>query len=106
MPKHNGAVIEEIVRTRIVRLDAIVQGVGAGLLIGLGIFIATNWLVVKGGNPVGPHLSLLGQYFIGYRVTFIGSLVGFGYGFLIGFIGGYAVAQIYNRIVDWRLRPP
>jgi hypothetical protein len=106
MPKHNGAVIEEIVRTRIVRLDAIVQGVGAGLLIGLGIFIATNWLVVKGGNPVGPHLSLLGQYFIGYRVSFIGSLVGFGYGFLIGFIGGYVVAQIYNRIVDWRLRPP
>jgi uncharacterized membrane protein (Fun14 family) len=39
-------------------------------------------------------------------VSFIGSLVGFGYGFLIGFIGGYAIAQIYNRIVDWKLRPP
>src|SRR4029453_2584378 len=102
MPKHNRAVIEEIVRTRIVRLDATVQGVGAGLLIGLGIFIATNWLVVKGGAPVGPHLSLLGQYFIGYRVTFIGSLVGFGYGFLIGFIGGVVLTRVKQRNVNMR----
>ena len=25
---------------------------------------------------VGPHLALLGQYFIGYRVSFVGSLIG------------------------------
>ena len=92
--------IEEIVLTRVVRLDALIQGIVSGIVLGLGIFIATNWLILKGGDPIGPHLSLLGQYFIGYRVTFVGSLIGFGYGFVTGFVGGYAVARIYNWLVD------
>jgi hypothetical protein len=102
MAKRNKATIEEIVLTRIVRLDANVQGIGVGVLVGLGIFIATNWLIIKGGDPVGPHLSLLGQYLIGYHVTFIGSLIGLGYGFVLGFLSGYSVARIYNWIVDWK----
>jgi len=103
MTQHNKA-IEEIVLTRVVRLNAVIQGVVAGLLVGLVIFLATNWLVIKGGDPVGPHLSLLGQYFIGYKVTFTGSLVGFAYGFVTGFIGGYSVARVYNWLVDRRVR--
>ena len=62
-------------------LNAKVVGLALGLIFGLAIFVATNWLVIKGGDPVGPHLSLLSQYFFGYRVTFLGSLIGFGYGF-------------------------
>jgi hypothetical protein len=91
--------IEKIVLTRLVRLNATVQGIGTGMMVGLGIFIATNWLVLKGGNVVGPHLSLLGQFFIGYRVSFVGSLIGFGYGFLSGFTFGYLIAMFYNWIV-------
>jgi hypothetical protein len=94
--------LEKVVLTRLVRLNACVQGIVAGLLVGLGVFVATNWLILKGGNVVGPHLSLLGQFFIGYRVTFLGSLIGFGYGFLSGFIGGYVVAVIYNWLVSLR----
>ncbi len=94
--------LEQMVLTQIVSLNARVQGIVTGLVVGLGIFIATNWLVLKGGDPVGPHLALLGQYFIGYRVTFVGSLIGLGYGFVTGFIGGYAVARIYNWLVDLR----
>jgi hypothetical protein len=91
---------EQIVLTRIVRLNATIQGIVTGLIVGLGIFIATNWLILKGGPRVGPHLALLGQYFIGYRVTFTGSLIGLAYGFATGFVGGYAVARIYNWFVD------
>ena len=91
---------EQIVLTRIVRLNATIQGIVTGLVVGLGIFIATNWLLLKGGTPIGPHLALLGQYFIGYRVTFVGSFIGLAYGFATGFIGGYAVARIYNWFVD------
>ena len=46
-------------------------------ILALGLFIATNWLVIKGGERVGPHLQLLSQYFIGYRVTFLGSFIDF-----------------------------
>ncbi len=90
--------LEEIVLTRILRLNAMVQGVVTGLVSGLGIFIATNWLVLKGGDVVGPHLSLLGHFFLGYRVSFVGSLIGFAYGFTVGFTTGYFVARMYNWI--------
>jgi hypothetical protein len=88
--------LEHIVLTRVLHLNAMIQGSVAGLLLGTGIFIATNWLILKGGDPVGPHLSLLSQFFVGYRVTFAGSIIGFAYGFGSGFAGGYAVAKIYN----------
>jgi hypothetical protein len=94
--------LEQVVLTRVMRLNATVHGWVTGILCALGIFIATNWLVLKGGDVVGPHLSLLGQYFIGYEVTFRGSLVGALYGLVAGFALGYALARMYNWIVDLR----
>jgi hypothetical protein len=88
--------LEEIVFTRVLRLNAVVQGIVLGLLTGLVIFVATNWLVLKGGPRVGPHLALLNQFFIGYRVSFFGSLVGFAYGCVFGFAVGYVIAVVYN----------
>jgi hypothetical protein len=95
---------ESLVLTRVMRLNAIIQGVVTGLVAGLAIFIATNWLVLKGGTVVGPHLALLGQFFLGYRVTFVGSLIGFAYSFVLGFGVGYGVARMYNWLVDIRER--
>ncbi len=86
----------DVVLTRLARFNAAVQGLVSGMLLGGIIFVATNWLILKGGEAVGPHLALLGQYFIGYRVSFVGSLIGFGYGFATGFIAGYMVARLYN----------
>ena len=94
--------LEERVLTQVLQLDAKVCGVVTGLLCGLGLFLATNWLVLKGGVNVGMHLSLLNQYFPGYRVTFGGSLIGFVYAFLSGFGVGYFVARIYNWIANLR----
>ena len=94
--------LEKTVLTRLLRLNATVHGIAIGLLFGLAIFVATNWLVIKGGPVVGPNLALLSNFFIGYRVTFLGSIVGFVYGFLVGFLFGYFVARMYNWILDKR----
>ena len=94
--------LETLVLVRVVRLNAAVAGLVTGLLAGLAVFVATNWLVLKGGRVVGPHLSLLGQYFIGYRVSFAGSLIGFVWAFALGFVTGAAVVWIYNRLADLR----
>jgi len=94
--------LEEVVLTRILRLNAMVQGLVSGIVAGLAVFIATNWLVLKGGYVVGPHLSLLSQFFIGYRVTFLGSLIGFAYAFVVGFVLGYFVARMYNWFAGLR----
>ena len=96
------ASVEQIVMTRLLRVSAVVYGLVTGLLAGLGIFVATNWLVLKGGSVVGPHLALLGQFFIGYRVTFAGSLIGFCYAFALGFAAGWATASLYNRLLERR----
>jgi len=77
-------------------------GLVLGLLFGLIIFCATNWLVIKGGDRVGPHLILLSQYFIGYRVTFLGSFIGFAYGFALGTLSGALLGWIYNKIIAFR----
>ncbi|HEY7321684.1 MAG TPA: hypothetical protein VIE89_29305 [Candidatus Binatia bacterium] len=105
--------LEELVLTRLIRLNAVVQGLVTGALLGIAIFVATNWLILKGGPAgpegqpvVGPHLSLLRQFFFGYRVTFLGSLIGLVYGFATGFGIGYVVARIYNWIVDLREKKP
>jgi len=92
--------LEEVILTRLLRLNAKIQGVVTGLAAGLALFVATNWLVLKGGKVIGPHLALLGQFFIGYRVTFLGSVIGFAYAFACGFVIGYSVARLYNWIAD------
>ncbi len=86
-------------------------GLVVGTLLGLTIFIATNWLIIKGGPIdtygrviIGPHLELLSNFFIGYKVTFIGSIIGFAYGLALGTISGSLLAWIYNRIVYFRNR--
>lgn len=93
---------DELMLTELLRLNAVIWGIVTGIVSGLGVFVATNWLVLKGGPQVGAHLSLLGQYFIGYRVTFGGSLIGFGYAFVLGFLVAYLVARLYNWLVDLR----
>jgi hypothetical protein len=94
--------LEKIVMTRLTRLNAVVSGLVTGVILGLVIFVATNWLLLKGGEPVGPHLALLGQFFLGYTVSFWGSVVGLVYGFVTGFIAGYMVAFLYNFFLHLR----
>jgi hypothetical protein len=82
----------------LLRLNARAWGIAMGLMFGLGLFVATNFLVLKGGEEVGPHLALLGAYLPGYSVTFIGSVIGFVYLFVIGYAFGRLIGEVYNRI--------
>jgi hypothetical protein len=70
-----------------------------GILFGLTLFFATLVLILKGGNVVGPRLQLLSQYFPGYSVTPIGSLLGLVYGFVTGLIGGWGFAFLRNGVL-------
>jgi hypothetical protein len=91
----------EITRA-IVRIQAGVLAVVGALIGGIGLFVMTVWLLIKGGPQVGTHLQLLGQYFLGYSVTWKGSVVGFFYGALTGGIVGWAIGMIYNWVVRLR----
>jgi len=71
---------------------------------GVGLFLMTAWLLLKGGPHVGQHLQLLSNYFIGYSVTWWGSVVGLFYGALTGGVIGWAVSTLYNKVVRFRHR--
>lgn len=90
----------------IVAIQAGVLALVCAVVGGLGLFLMTVWLVIKGGPRVGQHLSLLGQYLIGYSVTWTGSLIGLLYGALIGGIAGWLIGKIYNAVARLRHSGP
>ncbi len=69
------------------------------ILCGLSLFVMTVFLLIKGGDPPGPHLQLLGQFFIGYTVSWPGSFLGLFYGLLFGAVVGGAIGFLYNKIL-------
>ena len=88
---------EAALRRTLIGLRAQSVAIAAALLCGIGLFVATNVLVLRGGEEVGTHLGLLAAYFPGYRVTFVGSLIGFAYASFAGYLVGFMVATLYNR---------
>lgn len=91
---------DELLIKAFARLHKTALGVAIGSLLGLAVFVATNILLLKGGEVVGPHFSLLGQFFLGYSVTFAGSLIGYGYGFVAGFLIGWLTAFLHNLFIS------
>lgn len=93
-----------LLRSAVARLRTSVMAVVFGLSGGSLLALATAWLLVQGGEEVGPHLGLLANYFPGYTVTWPGVAVGFVYGLATGGILGWVIASLYNRIADMRNR--
>ena len=83
----------------LLRLNARAWGIATGLLLGVTLFLATNILVIKGGQNVGQHLRLLRVFMPGYSVSFVGSFIGFIYAFVIGYALGRIIGAVYNRLV-------
>ncbi len=77
-------------------MDKLAFATAVACTTGLIFFLATIWLIVKGGTHVGAHLKLLGQYFYGYEVTVKGACVAFGYSFFWGFMFGWLFAYVRN----------
>jgi hypothetical protein len=99
MPTQDTALQDAALRREMMRLNGRAWGIAIGLLLGGGLFVATNFLILKGGPDVGPHLSLLRVYLPGYSVSFVGSLIGFVYLFVIGYGLGRLMGMVYNKMI-------
>lgn len=93
-------VLADILRVAFAKLDTVSLGLAVGIVCGLGLFFATTVLLLKGGDVVGPRLALLGYFLIGYRVTWIGALVGIIEATIIGYVIGCFCAWLHNTFID------
>ena len=66
-----------------------------GITWGLVVFLLTVWFLVMGYN--GSLLAKLGSIYLGYSVSWLGTLIGFAYGFVDGFFGGMLIGYLYNK---------
>lgn len=90
---------DKVIIEAFARLDKTALGLAVGAVCGVAVFVATVFLVIKGGEPVGPNLALLGQFFIGYTVTAKGAFVGLAYGLVTGFVLGWLIAFFRNALL-------
>jgi hypothetical protein len=99
-PNKTPSVPDQLVIQAFAKVDKVALGIASGLIGAMGVLLATVILLIKGGDPLGPNLALLGQYFIGYTVSWKGSVVGALYGFLFGFALGWSTAFLRNLFVS------
>jgi hypothetical protein len=78
-------------------------GVAVGATFGAVVALVTIFHVLA--QPAdGPPLALLDQYFYGYTVSWPGAAIGFFWGFVSGFVGGWFVAFVRNfSLAVWLL---
>ncbi|ULA64061.1 MAG: NAD(P)/FAD-dependent oxidoreductase [Nitrospira sp.] len=107
------AAVEEtedaVIEVAFAKIDPLALGVAVGVVSGLGIFMASVVLLLRGGPAPGPTLSLLGNYLFGFDVTWPGAIIGLFEGGLLGFAVGSVAAwlrngmlTLYAKMVRWR----
>ena len=100
---------DNVIEAAFAKIDPLALGLAVGVVSGLGIFMASAVLLLRGGPVVGPRLSLLGNYLFGFEVTWTGAVIGLFEGGMWGFAVGALAAwlrnralKVYARIVRWR----
>ena len=89
---------QEQAEAYVLRLNGRAWSLAIGTLCGLALFVATIVLVMRGGEDVGSHLGLLSVYFPFYDVTLLGSVIGFAYAFVVGYLSTAILCRVYNRV--------
>ena len=93
-----------VLRDAFARYDAVALGWALAIPAAFSLFTATAILLIKGGPVVGPNLSLLSNYLVGFQVSWPGAFVGFVEGGVGGFGFGWCMAKLINAVVGWQER--
>ena len=78
------------------KLDVRAFAITCGLLMGLGLFLATWWIILLDGPS--DRMTFIGQIYRGYGLNGVGSLAGLVWGLVDGAIGGTIFAWLYNSL--------
>ena len=86
-----------------IRFNRAVIALVMGVVSGGSLWLATAFLLLKGGSNAGAHLGTLEIFFPGYSMTWRGAWIGFAWGFLFGAVSGAAVYAAYARALQAQL---
>jgi len=100
VPKAKPVLADTVLDTAFAKLDPLALGAAVGVVSGIGLFLATVILLIRGGAVVGPNLSLLNAYFFGFAPTWTGAVLGLVEAGMAGFVLGYVGAGLKN----WGMR--
>ena len=73
----------------------------SGIFWGVGVFVATWWIIVFNGATREP--TFLGLVYLGFNISPAGSVIGFAWAFVDGLICGALFAWLYNTVAARRL---
>lgn len=93
--------LEDVLAVAFARYDPRALGAAVGIVCGAGLFLATVLVLIDQPGDPGRVLSLLGQYLVGYEVSWAGAgigLLGAGIG---GFVFGWLLARMINGLIGW-----
>jgi protoporphyrinogen oxidase len=97
-PARAGAAsVEELLREAFARYDAVALGGAIGIVAAVGLLLATAALLLRGGEVVGPNLSLLGNYLYGFDASWRGASVGA----VEAGAGGFAIGWLLGCSINW-----
>jgi hypothetical protein len=91
---------KELLQTAFSTYDEVALGGAVGVTASIVLAVATAVLLLGSSEGFVPMLSLLGNYFFGYEVSFPGLAVGMVEAGLIGFVLGWIAARLINRLTS------
>ncbi len=92
-------VIDETFARAFMKIDSVAFGISVGTVSGLMLFFVTLYVSLNQIEELFGYLYLLNEYFPGYDVNPVGSLLGLLYGFVFGFVIGWGIVSLRNLVV-------
>lgn len=78
------------------KLDVKALALSCGLIVGLGLFLLTWWIILLDG--ASGEITWIGRVYRGYNISPVGSVIGLAWGLVDGAIGGAILALVYNKM--------
>ncbi len=92
--------LEGLVESAFARYDPVALGAALSVVGALGMGLAAAVPLLTQADHVVPMLSLLGNYFLGFEVSWAGVVTGMAEAGIGGFGLGWVMARLINRLVD------
>jgi protoporphyrinogen oxidase len=93
--------LEDLLAAAFARYDAVALGAAVGIVSGVGLFLTTVVALINEPGDRGRVVSLLGQFLLGYEVSWAGAGIGFLGAGIAGFVFGWLLARAINGLIGW-----